>query len=117
MVDEQGSSSGPQARAPAAPRVLAEEAALWLQQLPSHAQPRRTAAQFPHIVNALASSWQTPQRCRAYLEQLLLDQRGNRQGFPKAVASELAVLKDYYDSVVHPTQQRVWDEIVSHHHG
>jgi hypothetical protein len=48
---------------------------------------------------------------------LLLDDRGNRQGFPKPIAAELAALKDYYDSVLHPTQQTVWDEILGHARG
>ena len=96
---------------PAAP---ADAAAQWMQQLPRHTRPLQTALRFPHIVSGLAARWHSPNDCRPYLEQLLLDERGNRRGFPGPVASELAALKDYYDSVVHPTQQTAWDEIASH---
>jgi hypothetical protein len=97
-----------------APATLDAKAVAWLHQLPQHVRPSNTSERFPHIVNALAAVWATPARCRGQFDQLLIDQRGDRQGFPKAVGSELAALKDYYDSVVHPTQQTVWDEIVEH---
>jgi len=117
MRDEGGARRGPGAagRAPAA--QLADAAVQWMQQLPQRVQPFQTAAMFPHIANALAGLWPRPQDCRAYFDQLLLDRRGDRQGFPKAIGSELAALKDYYDSVVHPTQQTVWDEIINHIRG
>ena len=103
-------STRPRRRAPAA---LASAAVTWMQQLPPRVQPSRTADRFPHIVNSFADCWSAPQRCRDYFEQLLIDRRGERLGFPKPIASELAALKDYYDSVVHPTEQTVWDEIAS----
>ncbi len=113
MLDDQGASQrrGSDGRTPTA--RLGGAAVQWLHQLPQRVQPLQTAARFPHIANALAGAWQRPRECRAYFEQLLIDRRGDRQGFPRAIASELAALKDYYDSVVHPTQQTVWDEIVN----
>ena len=95
-----------------APAALDAKAEAWMRQLPQHVRPSNTAERFPHIVNALAAIWASPARCRSQFDQLLIDQRGDRQGFPDAVGSELASLKDYYDSAVHPTQQTVWDEIV-----
>lgn len=117
MFDEQGQPPESPAGRQRGPTALASAAVKWIQQLPRHIQPAQTAAQFPHIANALAATWQTPQACRAYFDQVLLDHRGSRRGFPKAVASELSALKDFYDSVVHPTQQTVWDEIVRHARG
>lgn len=99
------------------PVALADSAVRWMEQLPQHAQPFQTAARYPRIVNSLAGLWQSPPRCRAYFDQLMIDERGDRQGFPTEVASELAALKDYYDSVVHPTQQTVWDEIINRSRG
>lgn len=93
--------------------ALADAAVKWMQQLPPQVQPARTAMRFPHIVNSLAERWSTPQRCREYFDRLLIDRRGDRLGFPKAIGSELAALKDHYDSVVDPTAQTVWDEIAS----
>jgi hypothetical protein len=99
-------------RQAAPPQVLSPQASLWLDELPQHLRPRETATRFPRIANHLAKVWSTPQPCRAYFDELLLDARGGRQGFPVAVALELAALKNHYDSAVHPTNQTVWDEIV-----
>jgi hypothetical protein len=110
MFDERGGDGSKFARH-SAPAALGADAVAWMHTLPPHVRPLQTAARFPHIVNALSGAWATPTRCRGCFDQLLIDQRGDRQGFPNAVASELAALKDFYDSVVHPTQQTVWDEI------
>lgn len=90
---------------------LEAAAAQWLSALPQRLQPRETASKFPHIVNKLASLWSSPPSCRTYFDDLLMDHRGDRRGFPLTVASEIAGLKDHYDSVVHPTPQSLWDEI------
>jgi len=113
MFDERD-GDGPKSLRRSAPAALDADALAWVQQLPPRVRPANTAERFPHIVNALAAAWATPARCRGYFDQLLLDQRGDRHGFPKAVGSELAALKDFYDSVVQPTQQTVWDEIAEH---
>ena len=117
MLEEKGRHAASRPGRKAGPAALADSAVHWLQQLPQHIRPGKTAERFPHIANALAAAWQTPPSCRACFEQLLLDHRGNRQGLPKPVAAELAGLKDYYESVVHPTQQTVWDEILVHARG
>ena len=114
MFEDQGPRLAPGPVGQGAPGAPADAGAQWMQQLPLHTRPLQTAARFPHIVSGLAARWHSPKDCRPYLEQLLLDVRGNRQGFPGPVASELAALKDYYESVVHPTQQTVWDEILGH---
>ena len=87
--------------------------AIWLSELPQRLQPRETATRFPHILNRLANLWSSPHACRLYFDDLLMDQRGDRQGFPLRIASEIVGLKDHYDSAVHPTPQSLWDEIVS----
>lgn len=117
MSDEQSQRAAPRPSRQASPPVLADSAIDWMRQLPQRVRPSKTAERFPHIANSLATAWQAPATCRAYFEQLLLDQRGNRQGLPKPVAAELAALKDYYESVLYPTQQTVWDEIVRHARG
>ena len=113
MPAEQDVARGSTRPGRSAPAPLADAALKWMQQLPPHLQPARTAMRFPHIVNSFADCWSAPQRCRDFFEQLLIDHRGDRLGFPKPIASELAALKDYYDSVLHPTQQTVWDEIAT----
>jgi hypothetical protein len=95
----------------AKPAVLALAAVRWLDELPDQIRPDRTAARFPHIVNTLCTRWLTPQACLAYFDELLLDSRGDRKGFPPLVARELALLKDYYESAVFPTHQTAWDDL------
>jgi hypothetical protein len=85
----------------------------WLAELPEKVRPTQTATRYPHIANALNSRWLTPVACRAYFEELLLDDRVDRQGFPPAVARELVMLQDYYDSVVFPTNQTAWGQMAS----
>ncbi len=47
----------------------------------------------------------------AYFDELLLDQRGNRQGFALKVVSELMDLKDYYQRVVYPKAEfSIWEQ-------
>lgn len=91
---------------------LSAESALWLNELPEAVRPMSTCALFPRIVNRLAKLWGKPGECRAYFDELLLDRRGNRQGFSTQIAFELAALKNYFETAVHPSRQTVWDEII-----
>lgn len=47
--------------------------------------------QFPHIAQKLSEKWGTPD-AESYLANLMVDQRGSRQGFPSNVAEELMLL-------------------------
>ena len=100
-------------RAREQPGVLEAATIQWMAELPQHVRPNEMATRFPHIANALATCWPKPERCRGYFDDVLLDRRGDRKGFPGRVAMELAALKNHYDSVVFPTNQTVWDEIVT----
>ena len=93
---------------------LGAAATAWLAQLPQPVQPRETAARFPHIVSKLATLWQSPEVCRAYFNELLLDERGDRKGFPNRVARELVALLYHYDTIVHPTPVAPWVRVDAH---
>jgi hypothetical protein len=67
--------------------------------------------QFARIANALAQYWAAPARCSAYFDDLLIDKRGTRRGFTIGIVHELAVMKNYYENVVHRSPQTVWDEV------
>jgi hypothetical protein len=73
------------------------------------ARPKELAAAFPRIVNRMASLWRTPGQMNRYFEQLLTDSRGDRKGLSLGILTELATLKDYYQTKVFPTQHDVWD--------
>ncbi len=57
---------------------------------------------YPHVVNRLAADWQLPRRMTAVFDELLLDARGTREGFPFEAARELMQLREYYIGTLHP---------------
>lgn len=74
----------------------------WFAKLPAHEKPWELARYFPRITNDLAARWDKPAECKRFLEQLLLDNRGGRQGFPMNVAREIMALQLYFNQVVFP---------------
>lgn len=100
-------------RRPQPPESLTGDTIKWLAGLPSDVRPSALPIQFVRIANQLARVWPTPRVCLDYLDDLLIDHRGGRQGFPFDVALELAGLKDHYETVVHPTAQTAWDVIIA----
>jgi hypothetical protein len=78
-------------RSPAEP--LEDETMRWLTRLPETQRPLGLARMFPRIANKLCRLWSDSQACDRYVSELLMDTRdGARQGFPMAVAAELAAL-------------------------
>lgn len=57
---------------------------------------------YPRILNRIADAWNTPAAFGALVDSLLIDDRGQRQGFPFEVISELTELREYYFALVHP---------------
>jgi len=100
-------------RRPQPPEVLVADTIKWLASLPPDVRPTALPTQFVRIANALSRIWSDHRRCLEYLEDLLIDRRGGRQGFPFEVALEIAGLKDYYETTIHPTAQTAWDLIVA----
>jgi hypothetical protein len=67
----------------------------WMATLPPEFQPRAIGNTFPRIANALAALWTRPDAFTSYLDDLLIDNRGARQGFPIDVLAELHALSGY----------------------
>jgi hypothetical protein len=82
----------------------------WASTLPLDIQPRTLMYKFPRIANLMAAMWQDPNSLRRYVDDLLVDRRGNRQGFPLEVLSELFKLRAHYDEL-HPGDAIPWDTI------
>jgi hypothetical protein len=82
----------------------------WASTLPVEAQPRSLMYKFPRIANLLAAMWPDPNSFRRYMDDLLVDKRGNRHGFPVDVLKELFELRAYYDEV-HPDTSQPWESI------
>lgn len=67
-----------------------------MENLPPDFQPTQTSETFPRVANALAALSSAPEELTSYLDGLLVDKRGRRQGFPMRVLSELHALSAYY---------------------
>jgi hypothetical protein len=101
-----------QRRRPQPPEALAASTIQWLATLPSEVRPRQLPIEFTRIANAFARCWGDRRACIAYFDDLLVDRRGTRRGFPMAIMSEIASMKNHFESVLHPMPQTAWDDIV-----
>jgi hypothetical protein len=79
----------------------------WAAALPPKVRPLALMRRFPRIANQLAAVWSETPSIRSYLDGLLVDDRGHRQGFPQDVLSELLSLRLYHASL-HPQELSVW---------
>lgn len=76
-----------------ATRALIPAALKWLAQLPREVRPLELFHAYPRIGNQLAALASNPAALSAFLADLLIDKRGNRQGFPGGIALELSRLQ------------------------
>jgi hypothetical protein len=91
--------AAPRARPRSLPEPLKGATIRWLSELPEKVRPVVLARLFPRVANKLCSLWTDPLLSNAYLSSLLMDSRdGGREGFPMAVAAELAALFSVADS-------------------
>jgi hypothetical protein len=82
----------------------------WIRALPGDVQPRALSATFPRIANMLANLWSNAAAWSEYMNELFVDRRGSRRGFPLDVLTDLHKLRAYY-ATVHPDQPFARDEL------
>ena len=70
-------------------RTLSTEARQWLRRLPARERPLALCSMYSRLANRLAAVWEDPVQTEAVFDELMIDQRGGRLGFPPLVASEL----------------------------
>ena len=70
----------------------------WLRKLPSGRQPQRLCVLYPRVANRIAWCWNDATLLPQVLDDLLVDRRGGRKGFPRSVVVELKRLRDYADN-------------------
>ena len=72
---------------------------------------------YPRIVESIASAWPSHRDARALFDQLLIDDRGNRRGFPTEVGLEIIRLSVFYaEHRAEPQAAHdVWKQIVGEH--
>jgi len=68
----------------------------WMRALPGEVQPRGLVAAFPRIANMLANLWPNVAALSEYMNELFVDRRGGRRGFPLDVQAELHKLRAYH---------------------
>jgi hypothetical protein len=98
-------------RAPERAEPLLEATVAWMDALPASLRPVALARDFPRIANRLGEIWKRPARCDEYFQQLLIDHRGGRKGFPAEVAMEISTLASHY-AATHPYRRSIWDEVL-----
>jgi hypothetical protein len=74
----------------------------WLKGIPGEVRPVALATRYARIVNLLARQWDDREACGAYFDDLLVDRRGNRRGFPAVVKSDISILHNYFLQSQHP---------------
>src|SRR5574341_256460 len=63
---------------------LSDQARALMSTLDESLRPMLLAARYPRILNNVAELWRRPTLMDRYFDELLLDNRGNRQGFPRS---------------------------------
>ncbi|HXX84262.1 MAG TPA: hypothetical protein VEN29_09790 [Casimicrobiaceae bacterium] len=71
----------------------------WVASLPPNVQPTSLLRHYARIANVIAAAWRHTSSLHSYMDDLLGDKRGARQGFPPEVLRELVALKRYHDSL------------------
>ena len=69
--------------------TLSSTALSWLRQLPVSVRPKELCGVYPRLANRIALCWDDLALVDEIFNELLLDRRGGRAGFPSLVAAEL----------------------------
>ena len=97
--------------APQRSAELSAEAVRLLDALTRKCQLYHLPARFPRVLNRVAELWNRPAVAERCFEELLLDMRGTRAGFPPEVLSELLALRNYNASRISPKKIDPWQEM------
>jgi hypothetical protein len=115
LAEEQNRLAVEEAKAKAkrlAPRaVLDQRSKIIVESLPQSIRPNSIVEKFPHIMNLIAKSWHEPKEFVKTLDELLIDDRGSRVGFPFVVIVELTDLREHYFSTIRPEARKLWDRL------
>lgn len=76
---------------------LTGTARIWLRRLPAGRRPLKLCIRYPRVANRLAWCWHDPVTAEQVLEDLLVDHRGGRHGFPRPIELELRRLREFND--------------------
>ena len=96
----------------AARSALTGDAIRLMCQLEKKVAVNALADDYPRLLNRIASLWNSPVELRAYFDGLLHDDRGNREGFPFKVLTQINALQHFYVTVVNTKHVDPWDRMM-----
>jgi hypothetical protein len=76
--------------------ILLPSTRRWADELPPDVRPKELMAKYPRLANMAAASWGSAVAFRDYLDILVIDRRGGRQGFSAGIRAEFEQLRTYY---------------------
>jgi hypothetical protein len=59
--------------------------------------PSGLAERYPRLLQQILSKWDAPTEMVSYLNELVVDQRGNRQGFPSEILQEILFISTLFE--------------------
>ena len=86
-------------------RSLSKAARLWVRSLPTRLRPMALCSSYARLANRMAAVWDDPIQTEALFDELLIDHRGGRHGFPPLVAAELMRLRHFHDRRLDPASR------------
>jgi hypothetical protein len=89
---------------------LSDETNAWMAELPEAVRPRQLSLRYARLANRLCKAWSEPAKFDRLLDDLMIDRRGTRKGFPLQVANELASLRDHFNKV-HGYGRSAWEHV------
>jgi len=108
---EKRSTASPVAAPPARSPELSEAATRLLDMVVRKCPMREVPARFPRVLNQIAAIWSKPLDVERAFEQLLMDCRGSRAGFPPEVLVELLALRNFNAGRTFPKKVDPWQEM------
>jgi hypothetical protein len=89
---------------------LSAEAMRLIASLGTRVSLRELAGKYPRVLNRIAAVWHRPAEADRCFDELLLDSRRTRQGFPQSVVYEIASLRHYHVTRAFPKHVDPWEQ-------
>jgi hypothetical protein len=81
-----------------------------IQKLQGRVELATLPEQFPSVLNRIALCWGVPSDLYPLLDGFLVDDRGNRQGFPFKALKELSELLEHHEMYVAPRKLNTFNK-------
>jgi hypothetical protein len=77
-------------------RVMQSHTHAWLRGIPNGVHPKQLCLHYPRIANRIAVNWQHLHVIDRFLNDLMIDRRGDRKGFSPRIRREIERLYSYH---------------------